>query len=145
MYVTLSPSSNPFHCYLSLFSIVLCLAEHYYILSLSFPPSLSLFLTPSLPPSLSFFLSLSLPSLPPSHSSSLYPSPPSVPSLPRLSFSFSFLQTSKIPLFVPGVWGPYYSAMVPGYYLNEGGQSAAGSVVGKLITPIVLDLYCNIS
>ena len=29
-----------------------------------------------------------------------------------------------------GVWGPYYSAMVPGFWLNEGGQSATGKLVG---------------
>lgn len=29
-----------------------------------------------------------------------------------------------------GVWGPYYSAMVPGLWLNEGGQSATGKLVG---------------
>ncbi len=28
--------------------------------------------------------------------------------------------------FIPGVWGPYFSAMVPGMWLNEGGQSATG-------------------
>ncbi|XP_058159480.1 FGGY carbohydrate kinase domain-containing protein isoform X1 [Dasypus novemcinctus] len=40
---------------------------------------------------------------------------------------------SKDPIFVPGVWGPYFSAMVPGFWLNEGGQS----VTGKLIDHIV--------
>nr|URX64926.1 FGGY variant 1 [Mus musculus] len=41
---------------------------------------------------------------------------------------------SKDPVFVPGVWGPYYSAMVPGFWLNEGGQS----VTGKLVTGLTL-------
>ena len=35
--------------------------------------------------------------------------------------------------FVPGVWGPYYSAMVPGLWLAEGGQSAAGEAIAHLI------------
>jgi D-ribulokinase len=37
------------------------------------------------------------------------------------------------PVFVPGVWGPYFSAMVPGLWLNEGGQSAAGAAIEQLL------------
>ena len=37
------------------------------------------------------------------------------------------------PAFVPGVWGPYFSAMVPGLWLNEGGQSAAGAAIDQLV------------
>ncbi|KJE93721.1 FGGY-family pentulose kinase [Capsaspora owczarzaki ATCC 30864] len=40
---------------------------------------------------------------------------------------------SAEPLFVPGVWGPYYSAMVPELYLNEGGQSATGKLIDHII------------
>lgn len=35
--------------------------------------------------------------------------------------------------YVPGVWGPYYSAMVPGLWLNEGGQSATGQLVDHIL------------
>ena len=34
---------------------------------------------------------------------------------------------------INGVWGPYYSAMVPGKWLNEGGQSATGALVDHII------------
>lgn len=38
------------------------------------------------------------------------------------------------PAFVPGVWGPYFSAMIPGMWLNEGGQSATGSLIDHVVT-----------
>lgn len=44
------------------------------------------------------------------------------------------MTTTQKEVFVPGVWGPYYSAMVPGYWLNEGGQSAAGAAIDQLIS-----------
>ncbi|XP_062582130.1 FGGY carbohydrate kinase domain-containing protein-like [Saccostrea cucullata] len=40
---------------------------------------------------------------------------------------------SQNPHFVPGVWGPYYSAILPGLYNAEGGQSAGGQLIDKLI------------
>ncbi len=55
----------------------------------------------------------------------------------RLAYIFgtsacSMASTDK-PVFVNGVWGPYFSAMVPGLWLNEGGQSAAGAAVDHLV------------
>ncbi|WP_127145871.1 FGGY-family carbohydrate kinase [Pelagibacterium montanilacus] len=44
------------------------------------------------------------------------------------------MKTTETPVFVPGVWGPYYSAMIPGAWLNEGGQSAAGAAIDHLVT-----------
>ncbi|MEX0325162.1 MAG: FGGY-family carbohydrate kinase [Puniceicoccaceae bacterium] len=35
--------------------------------------------------------------------------------------------------YIDGVWGPYYSAMVPGMWLTEGGQSAVGSLVDHVV------------
>jgi D-ribulokinase len=47
--------------------------------------------------------------------------------------SACIMATTADPCFVPGVWGPYYSGMVPGFWLNEGGQSAAGAAVDHLL------------
>jgi FGGY-family pentulose kinase len=44
------------------------------------------------------------------------------------------MAVSPEPHFVPGVWGPYFSAMQPGLWLNEGGQSATGALVDHVIT-----------
>src|SRR6266550_3388415 len=47
--------------------------------------------------------------------------------------SACIMATTSEPCFVPGVWGPYHSGMVPGFWLNEGGQSAAGAAIDHLI------------
>src|SRR3981189_2493129 len=47
--------------------------------------------------------------------------------------SACIMATTSEPRFVPGVWGPYYSGMVPGFWLNEGGQSAAGAAIDHLV------------
>lgn len=43
------------------------------------------------------------------------------------------MTSTTTPVFVPGVWGPYRDAMVPGLWLNEGGQSAAGAAIEQLL------------
>ena len=43
------------------------------------------------------------------------------------------MTTTREPVFVPGVWGPYFSAMVPQAWLNEGGQSVAGAAIEHLL------------
>jgi len=40
---------------------------------------------------------------------------------------------SPEPRFIPGVWGPYFGAMAPGMWLNEGGQSATGSLIDFIV------------
>jgi FGGY-family pentulose kinase len=41
--------------------------------------------------------------------------------------------TSFKPRFISGVWGPYFGAMIPHMWLNEGGQSATGSLIDYVI------------
>lgn len=43
------------------------------------------------------------------------------------------MAVSSDPTFVPGVWGPYFSAMLPGRWLNEGGQTATGALIDHVI------------
>jgi FGGY-family pentulose kinase len=43
------------------------------------------------------------------------------------------MAVSREPRFIPGVWGPYFSAMVFGCWLTEGGQSATGALVDHVI------------
>jgi D-ribulokinase len=56
--------------------------------------------------------------------------------LTRMAYVFGTsactMSTTAEPTFVPGVWGPYHSAMLPGLWLNEGGQSAAGAAIDYL-------------
>ncbi|HET9146879.1 MAG TPA: FGGY-family carbohydrate kinase, partial [Acetobacteraceae bacterium] len=44
------------------------------------------------------------------------------------------MAVSREPSFVPGIWGPYFSAMIPGLWLNEGGQSATGALIDHVVT-----------
>ena len=44
------------------------------------------------------------------------------------------MTTTRRPVFVPGVWGPYFCAMVPDAWLNEGGQSVAGAAIEHLLS-----------
>lgn len=43
------------------------------------------------------------------------------------------MAVSKEPKFIDGIWGPYFSAMVPGLWLTEGGQSATGALIDHVI------------
>jgi len=47
--------------------------------------------------------------------------------------SACIMATTARAQFVPGVWGPYLSAMIPGLWLVEGGQSAAGAGIDHLV------------
>lgn len=44
------------------------------------------------------------------------------------------MAASREPKFVPGIWGPYFSAMIPGLWLTEGGQSATGALIDHVVS-----------
>ncbi|KAJ7979490.1 FGGY carbohydrate kinase domain-containing protein [Quillaja saponaria] len=43
------------------------------------------------------------------------------------------MAVSQSKLFIPGVWGPFWSAMIPEFWLTEGGQSATGALLDHII------------
>ena len=43
------------------------------------------------------------------------------------------MAVSVKPRFIRGIWGPYHSAMIPGQWLTEGGQSATGALIDHVI------------
>jgi len=43
------------------------------------------------------------------------------------------MAVSREARWVNGVWGPYYSAMIPGMWLTEGGQSATGALIDHVL------------
>ncbi|TCR65283.1 FGGY-family carbohydrate kinase [Bosea sp. BK604] len=57
--------------------------------------------------------------------------------LTRMAYVFGTsactMASSREPIFIPGIWGPYFAAMAPGLWLNEGGQSGAGAAIEQLI------------
>ena len=57
-------------------------------------------------------------------------------------FGWCGVQVSREPVFVPGVWGPYYSAMIPGLWTSEGGQSAAGKLVSQSVCVGICACVC---
>ena len=52
---------------------------------------------------------------------------------PQVAYIFGtsacLMASTSFPVHVPGIWGPYWSAMVPGTWLLEGGQTAAGAAI----------------
>jgi FGGY-family pentulose kinase len=43
------------------------------------------------------------------------------------------MAVAREPRFIEGIWGPYHSAMVPGLWLTEGGQSATGALIDHIV------------
>jgi len=50
-----------------------------------------------------------------------------------LGTSSCTMALSDEPRFIPGVWGPYFSAITPQQWLTEGGQSAFGAAIDHLM------------
>jgi hypothetical protein len=43
------------------------------------------------------------------------------------------MAVSPKPRYIHGIWGPYFSAMIPDFWLTEGGQSATGALIDHVI------------
>ncbi|XP_013418272.1 FGGY carbohydrate kinase domain-containing protein [Lingula anatina] len=43
------------------------------------------------------------------------------------------MKMNKDPVFVPGVWGPFYNVMVPEFWTNEAGQTACGKLIDHIV------------
>ena len=50
-----------------------------------------------------------------------------------LGTSACCMAVSDSPRFIDGVWGPYFSALTPNQWLTEGGQSAFGAAIDRLM------------
>jgi D-ribulokinase len=50
-----------------------------------------------------------------------------------LGTSSSCLALSDEPRFIEGVWGPHFAALTPGQWLMDGGQSAFGAAIDRLL------------
>ena len=50
-----------------------------------------------------------------------------------LGTSACCMAVSDRPRFIDGVWGPYFSALTPDQWLTEGGQSAFGAAIDRLM------------
>ena len=43
------------------------------------------------------------------------------------------MAASRAPMYIQGIWGPYFSAMIPGMWLTEAGQSASGALLDHIV------------
>lgn len=47
--------------------------------------------------------------------------------------SSSVIATTDTPVFVNGIWGPFRDALIPGLWTSEGGQTAAGALLDRVL------------
>jgi FGGY-family pentulose kinase len=47
--------------------------------------------------------------------------------------STAHMAMSRSARYIGGIWGPYFSAILPDYWLNEGGQSTTGALIDHVI------------